>query len=202
MSSLRYVTPDLSQYVFLTSGYRPTSSPAVPLVLLKSSLTAASNRQHSVTISSNNPLLSARHVNHASSTLYLLTLFSVQIVLKRSIIDAIWEDPAFKERVEEHHKRHPNDPLPIPFRDPEPQVMIPYKPDTPWHVQVHRDAFSYGDVGPRADPRVVVDLRFFGKQDIVESNCVEFGGLWGSKGWEAGVTDIYGMPQATVRLIL
>lgn len=80
--------------------------------------------------------------------------------------------------------------------------MIPYKHDFPWHVQIHRDAFSYGDVGPKADPRVVVDLRFFGKQDIVESNCVKFGELKAPMQWKAGVTDIYGMPQATVRFSL
>lgn len=76
--------------------------------------------------------------------------------------------------------------------------MIPHTKDFPWHVQVHRDAFSYGDVGPKADPRVVVDLRFFGKQDIVKDNRVEFGQPPTNSEWRPGVTDIYGMPQATV----
>ncbi|KAJ7846386.1 hypothetical protein B0H14DRAFT_3867807 [Mycena olivaceomarginata] len=61
------------------------------------------------------------------------------------------------------------------------------------------NAFSYGDVGPRADPRVVVDLRFFGKQDINKNNFVDFG-TPGYAEWSAGVTDIYGMPQPTVIL--
>jgi len=120
-----------------------------------------------------------------------------QIVLKREIIDSIRTNPAWKERVEEHIKKHPSDPLPIPFNDPEPQVMIPYTTNFPYHCQIHRDAFSYGDVGPRADPRVVVDLRFFGKQDINENNRVFFGMPGPFSGWQAGITDIYGMPQAT-----
>ncbi|KAF8322483.1 pyranose 2-oxidase [Clavulina sp. PMI_390] len=121
-----------------------------------------------------------------------------QIVLKREIVEGIWKDPRFAERVAEHHKKYPKDPLPIPFDDPEPQVIIPYTTKFKHHVQVHRDAFSYGDVGPRADSRVVVDLRFFGKQDIQERNLVDFGvkTLKDSE-WVPGVTDIYGMPQAT-----
>lgn len=111
-----------------------------------------------------------------------------QIVLKRSIVDDIWTNPKYAEAVERHHERYPCDPLPIPFHDPEPQVTIPYTPDHPWHTQIHRDAFSYGDVGPRSDPRVVVDLRFFGKSDISEDNRVCFSDEH---------TDIYGMPQAT-----
>ncbi|KAK0185761.1 pyranose 2-oxidase [Armillaria mellea] len=95
-----------------------------------------------------------------------------QIVLKRSIVEAIKTDPAYKDLVTEHREKHPNDPLPIPFDDPEPQVTIPYSSKYPWHTQIHRDAFSYGDVGPRSDPRVVVDLRFFGKSDIVKENKV------------------------------
>lgn len=121
-----------------------------------------------------------------------------QIVLKQEIVDSIWHDPRFKDAVEKHHKKYPNDPLPIPFPDPEPQVTLPYSNDHPWHVQIHRDAFSYGDVGPRADSRVVVDLRWFGKQDIKESNCVHFGPHPTKLEWKPGVTDIYGMPQATV----
>ncbi|SJL07213.1 probable Pyranose 2-oxidase [Armillaria ostoyae] len=111
-----------------------------------------------------------------------------QIVLKRSIVDAIRCNPDYKEQVENHCKHHPCDPLPIPFDDPEPQVTIPYSSNHKWHTQIHRDAFSYGDVGPRSDPRVVVDLRFFGKSDILDTNMVTF---------DETYTDIYGMPQAT-----
>ncbi|KAK0220817.1 pyranose 2-oxidase [Armillaria nabsnona] len=111
-----------------------------------------------------------------------------QIVLKRSIVDDIWTNPKYKEAVDGHQEKNPCDPLPIPFHDPEPQITIPYTPNYPWHTQIHRDAFSYGDVGPRTDPRVVVDLRFFGKSDISEKNEVCFSDKY---------TDIYGMPQAT-----
>ncbi|KAK0184371.1 pyranose 2-oxidase [Armillaria mellea] len=111
-----------------------------------------------------------------------------QVVLKRSIVSDIWTNPKYKEAVERHQEKYPCDPLPIPFHDPEPQVTIPYTPDHPWHTQIHRDAFSYGDVGPRSDPRVVVDLRFFGKSDISKDNRVYFSDEH---------TDIYGMPQAT-----
>lgn len=122
-----------------------------------------------------------------------------KIVLKREIVESIRTDPRFKKRVEQHQEKHPEDPLPIPFNDPEPQILLPYTTKFPYHVQIHRDAFSYGDVGPRADPRVVVDLRFFGNQDIQETNRVDFGVMSVRGGWKAGVTDIYGMPQPTVR---
>ncbi|KAF9230889.1 pyranose 2-oxidase [Melanogaster broomeanus] len=123
-----------------------------------------------------------------------------QIVLKREIIEYIETANEFKELVAAHRKKYPNDPLPIPFSDPEPQVMIPYSRDHPYHVQVHHDAFTYGDVGPRADARVVVDLRYFGKQDIQADNCVLFGSLAPLSDWLPGVTDIYGMPQPTFRV--
>lgn len=85
---------------------------------------------------------------------------------------------------------------PIPPEDPEPQVMMCYTPDQPFHAQIHRDAFSYGGVRSRADPWVVVDLRFFGKMNIHYENQVTF-----SHRDDDGKpnTDLYGMPQATVR---
>lgn len=85
---------------------------------------------------------------------------------------------------------------PIPFDDPEPQVMMRYLPDQPFHAQIHRDAFSYGDIRARADPRVVVDLRFFGRMDINYENCVTFSHE--SETDKKPNTDLYGMPQATV----
>ena len=89
--------------------------------------------------------------------------------------------------------------MPIPFNDREPQVMIPYKSDSPWHVQIHRDSFSYGEIKLKADPRIVVDLRFFGKSDICKDNKVTFQDLVDRHGvWEPGLKDLYGMPQATV----
>lgn len=120
-----------------------------------------------------------------------------QIVLKKEIVDNIEKDPRFEEAVKEHQEKYPDDPLPIPFSDPEPQIMLPYSSDFPYHVQIHRDAFSYGDVWPRADPRVVVDLRFFGKQEVQMENFVSFGNLYLKGDWNPGVTDIYGMPQPT-----
>ena len=127
---------------------------------------------------------------------------SPQVVLKRSIVDAISTNPDYKEAVEAHKAKHPTDPLPIPFSDPEPQLMIGYNDKTKYHVQIHRDAFSYGDVGPRADPRVILDFRFFGKQDVSLNNYVGFSEDFqvpSTNEWRPGVTDKYGMPQPTVR---
>ncbi|KAL0953020.1 hypothetical protein HGRIS_007223 [Hohenbuehelia grisea] len=122
-----------------------------------------------------------------------------QIVLKREYIESIAKNPNFAAAVKKHLDRHPKDPLPIPFDDPEPQVIIPYTSKFKYHCQVHRDAFSYGDVGPKADPRLIVDIRFFGKQDINKDNSVTFPRPQPEEftDWKAGDTDIYGMPQAT-----
>ncbi|KAJ7700609.1 hypothetical protein B0H14DRAFT_2648707 [Mycena olivaceomarginata] len=106
-----------------------------------------------------------------------------QIVFKNETIQKIRETKDYEVLVNKH--RNQKDPLPIPFDDPEPQVMIPYTTDHPWHVQVRRDTFPYGDVGPRADPRVVVDLCFFRKQDIDKNNFVDFG-TPGYAEWSAG----------------
>ncbi|TFK62263.1 pyranose oxidase [Pluteus cervinus] len=121
-----------------------------------------------------------------------------QVVMTPEMVDSIANSPNadWQMRIAAHKASHPTDPLPIPFNDPEPQVMIPYTSDYPWHCQVHRDAFSYGDVGPRADARVVVDLRFFGKQEVNWNNRVYFPNRQ-LRDWIPGNTDIYGMPQAT-----
>ena len=129
---------------------------------------------------------------------------SLQIILKREIVDSIANttNEEWKKKIKVHQDEYPDDPLPIPFNDPVPQVMIPYHSDFPWHVQVHRDSFSYGGVNFKADDRVVVDLRFFGKSEIQETSKITFPPLVeveNRKGqWEPGVKDSYGMPQATV----
>ncbi|KAH7924400.1 putative pyranose oxidase [Leucogyrophana mollusca] len=115
-----------------------------------------------------------------------------QVLLRREIVEDIgmlddkpqwWQDA-----VNAHRKANPKDPLPIPFQDGEPQVTIPATIERPWHTQIHRDAFSYGEAGPRVDSRVVVDLRFFGMQAGDSSNILLF---------EKDITDAYGMPQPT-----
>ena len=45
-----------------------------------------------------------------------------QIVLKQEIVDQIEKDPRWKKQVEEHKRKNPNDPIPIPMDDPTPQV--------------------------------------------------------------------------------
>jgi len=121
--------------------------------------------------------------------------------MKRSIFDSIeYLSQDQKDRRDAHIKSHPRD-VPIPFDDLEPQVYIPYTPNSPWHVQIHRDAFSYGDVGPQADPRLIVDLRFFGRSETKPENRVYFGPMSSNETmteWKGGDTDIYGMPQPTV----
>ena len=85
-----------------------------------------------------------------------------QIVLKQEAVERISADPRFAGKVQQHQQETPNDPVPIPEDEPEPQVWIPVSDDRPWHCQVHRDAFHYGDVAPDVDSRLVVDLRWFG----------------------------------------
>ena len=46
------------------------------------------------------------------------TVSLCQIVLKKSLIESVWDDP----RCRDHHQRYPEDPLHIPFDDPDPQV--------------------------------------------------------------------------------
>ena len=80
------------------------------------------------------------------------------------------------------------DPVPIPMSEPEPQVTIPVSAARPWHTQIHRDAFNYGDVPPNVDSRVVIDLRWFGIVPQEAANRVKF---------SEAVRDTFGMPQPT-----
>jgi len=113
-----------------------------------------------------------------------------QIVLKESLLSGIATDP---EYAREMKSRTANDPVPIPMHDPPPMVWIPVSDNRPWHCQIHRDSFQYGALPPDIDDRLVVDLRWFGMTDPVETNRVTF---------EDDINDVFGMPQATFEFLL
>jgi len=116
-----------------------------------------------------------------------------QVVLNRELIDDVETDafhiPGWKEKVKKHHEDHPKDPLPFPFDDPDPQVYYPFTETHPWHTQIHRDAFGYGEVPPTIDQRLVVDFRWFSATQPSKDNLVEF---------SEDVQDEFGMPQVSL----
>lgn len=116
-----------------------------------------------------------------------------QIVLRQDIVDRILENPQFAERVKAYQEQNPLDPVPIPEDEPEPQAWIPVSENRPWHCQIHRDAFSYGDVAPNVDSRLVVDLRWFGIVDPNPESRIFFSDEH---------LDSFGMPQPTFEWIL
>ncbi|THH03893.1 hypothetical protein EW145_g5921 [Phellinidium pouzarii] len=115
-----------------------------------------------------------------------------QVILKSELMDLIPRNPFkldwWQEMVRNHKERHPEDPLRFPFRDPEPQVTSKVSQRHPWHAQIHRDAFSYGNVAATIDSRTIVDLRFFGFAEPRVDNTITF---------ESGYEDDFGMPQPT-----
>lgn len=118
-----------------------------------------------------------------------------QVVLLQSLVDSIEENPKWKKIVDDYHESRPNDPIPIPHSDPQPQCWIPFSDQRPWHCSVHRDSFSHGSVPPNVDTRLIVDLRWFGKMEPCEDNCVYFSSKDDNK-------DTFGMPQPTFNVRL
>jgi len=116
-----------------------------------------------------------------------------QIVLNQDIVDRMLDNPRFAERMKAHLEQNPQDPVPIPEEEPEPQAWIPVSEDRPWHCQIHRDAFSYGDVAPNVDSRLIVDLRWFGIVEPHPESRIYFSDEH---------LDSFGMPQPTFEWIL
>lgn len=106
-----------------------------------------------------------------------------QIVLREELVDKIREDDRFKERVATVED---DDDVPIPMHDPPPMVWIPMSEGRPWHCQVHRDSFAYGELPPDVDDRLVVDLRWFGMVEPDPDNRVTFA---------ENLNDTFGMPK-------
>ncbi|CAE6404240.1 unnamed protein product, partial [Rhizoctonia solani] len=109
-----------------------------------------------------------------------------QVVLRKTLLD---------ELKDKNSNPDPNDEIPIPLNDLEPQVGILYSPSYPFHTQFNRDTFSYGDVGYQIDQRVVLDVRYFCMLELQESNRIEYAT---EDRFGRPNTDIYGMPQPTL----
>lgn len=106
-----------------------------------------------------------------------------QILMNNKIVDRIRQAAG-----DDQPRETSGDPVPIPMHDPPPMVWIPVSETRPWHCQIHRDSFQYGGLPPDIDDRLVVDLRWFGMIDPVETNLVRF---------EADLRDKFGMPRPT-----
>ncbi|OSC39591.1 GMC oxidoreductase [Mycobacterium decipiens] len=111
-----------------------------------------------------------------------------QVILLRDLVDQIDGDERFAAALGSHRQLYPDDTLPIPARDPAPNIWIPVTEGRPWHAQINRDAFHYADRVPHIDTRLIMDLRWFGMVDPRPDNRVWFSDRH---------SDVHGMPQPT-----
>ncbi|KAI0452499.1 pyranose 2-oxidase [Xylaria acuta] len=113
------------------------------------------------------------------------TMSVCQVVLRSSLIQGAWDDP----RCKEHHTKYPKDLLHIPYNDPSPQITTPVSKEFPWHTQIQRDPFHHNTIPTTVDPRLILDIRFFGYVKPVYDNYVEF---------KSDILDLFGMPQPLI----
>ncbi|URM88845.1 GMC oxidoreductase [Streptomyces sp. MRC013] len=85
------------------------------------------------------------------------------------------------------------DPVPFPPTERDPNLALLVTGRRPWHCQIHRDAFTYGAVPPNIDPRLIVDLRWFGICRPRSENRVTF---------SRRLRDTLDMPQPTFHFCL
>ncbi|KAF5672307.1 pyranose 2-oxidase [Fusarium heterosporum] len=119
-----------------------------------------------------------------------------QVVLNKTLVnrvenakpDDIPYGREWAKKVAQHEFKYPEDPLPFPYNDPDPQCYFPLSEEYPWHTQIHRDAFGYGEVPPAIDQRLIVDLRWFTYVEPDHKNYVAFSDRF---------KDSFGMPQPT-----
>ncbi|KAG0381158.1 Pyranose 2-oxidase [Mortierella sp. AD032] len=114
-----------------------------------------------------------------------------QILLSTEIVSKI---KALRDENEEEKGSNAQiDPVPIPVKDFPPAILLIGTQEKPWHVQIHKDTFSYGMVPQSIDPRLVLDLRWFGQMEARESNQVRF---------DSPRRDLMGMPQPIFETVL
>lgn len=119
-----------------------------------------------------------------------------QVVLSKEIVENLQcqNQNYFADFPELYHVANPDDDpvCNIPVDDPDPTLWIPVQENRPWHSQIHKDNFSYGQLSDDIDDRLVVDLRWFGFVYPHIDNRVEF-----ETAQRNQISDIHGLPQPT-----
>ena len=73
-----------------------------------------------------------------------------QVLLGRDLVKLVNENPLdldwWGDKVSEHSRICPSDPLPTPHGDLDPHCYYHLSKEYLWHGQVHRDSFRYGEV--------------------------------------------------------